>query len=164
MSLKTSYRMKITLFRKLSSNETQILHRIRSRKYNPNKELRDVRPEGSLQYDDEIIIPQDDLYIISWETEFDDFPTHSDSNNTSDTSPVDSDQRDAIITDLDLQSTRRDENNDDAATEQREQEINDADHRSARPQQDTSSDESEQLSEQPAENLADSDRRSTRPQ
>ena len=57
---------------KLSSNKTQIFHRIRLRKYSPDTELRDVRPEGNLQAI--YIIPQDDLYIISWETEFDDFP------------------------------------------------------------------------------------------
>ena len=152
------------IVRKLSSNKTQILHRIRLRKYTPNKELRDVRPEGNLQADDEIVIPQDDLYIISWETEFDDFPMHSDLKNTCDDSPVASDQQDAIITDLDLQSTRHDQNTDDATTEQREQEINDADLRSARLQQDTNSDESEQMPEQPDENIADTDLRSTRPQ
>ena len=65
---------------------------------------------------------------------------------------------------MDLQSTRRDQNTDDAATEQREQEINDADLRSARVQQDTNSDESEQMPEQPDENIADTDLSSTRPQ
>ena len=152
------------IVRKLRSNKTQILHPIRLRKYTPNKGLRDVRPEGNLQADDDIVIPQDELYIISWETEFDDFPTHSDLTNTSDDRPVDPGHQDAIITDLDLQSTRRDQNTDDAATEQREQEINVADLRSARLQQDTNSDESEQLPEQPDENIADTDLRSTRPQ
>ena len=52
--------------RKLNSNKTQILHRIRLRKYTPNTTLQDTRPEGNLQADDEIIIPQDDLYINSW--------------------------------------------------------------------------------------------------
>ena len=89
---------------------------------------------------------------------------HSDLKNTCDDSPAASDQQDAITTDLDLQSTRRDQNTDDATTEQREQEINDADLRSARLQQDTNSDESEQMPEQPDENIADTDLRSTRPQ
>ena len=35
------------IVRKLTSNKTQILHRTRLRKYTPNKELRDVRPEGN---------------------------------------------------------------------------------------------------------------------
>ena len=66
------------IVRKLSSDKTQIIHRIRLRKDTPNKELTDVRPEGNLQADGEIVIPQDDLYTISWETEFDNFPSHSD--------------------------------------------------------------------------------------
>ena len=53
------------IVRKLNSNKTQILHRIRLRKDTPNTEITDVRPEGNLQADDEIVIPQDDLYIIS---------------------------------------------------------------------------------------------------
>ena len=77
---------------------------------------------------------------------------------------ADSDQQDAIITDLDLRSNRRDENTDDAATGQRGNEINDVDLRSARRQQDTSSADTEQLAEQPDANMADTDLRSTRPQ
>ena len=58
------------IVRKLNSNKTQILHRIRLRKYEPNTVLQDNRPKGNLQPDDEIIIPQDDLYVITWETNF----------------------------------------------------------------------------------------------
>ena len=61
------------IVRKLNSNKTQILHRIRLRKFEPNVPLRDERLEGNLQPDDEIIIPQDDLYVIMWETGFGDF-------------------------------------------------------------------------------------------
>ena len=43
--------------RKPNSNKTQILHRIRLRKYTPNTPLQDILPEGNLQADDEIIIP-----------------------------------------------------------------------------------------------------------
>ena len=53
--------------RKINSNKTQSLHRIRLRKYNPTTELRDIRLEGHLQAHDEIVIPQDDLYNILWE-------------------------------------------------------------------------------------------------
>ena len=56
--------------RKPNSNKTQILHRITLPKNEPNTVLRDIRPEGNLQSDDEIIIPQDDLYVITWETNF----------------------------------------------------------------------------------------------
>ena len=68
------------IVRKLNSNKTQILHRIRLRKYEPNTALQDIRPEGNLQQDDEIIIPQDDLYVITWETNFGEFPNSSDTN------------------------------------------------------------------------------------
>ena len=149
------------IVRKLNSNKTQILHCIRLRKHTPNTEIRDVRPERNLQADDEIIIPQDDLYSISWETEFDEFPQNSEIKNASDDSPMNADQRDTIITDLDLQSTRRDENTDDATTEQRGDELDELDLRSARLQHDTNSAESEQLLEQSAENADDADRRST---
>ena len=55
---------------KLTSNKTQNLHRIRLRKYEPNAVLQDIGPVGNLQPDDEIIIPQDDLYVITWKTNF----------------------------------------------------------------------------------------------
>ena len=118
------------IVRRLNSNKTQILHRIRLRKYTPNATLQDNRPEGNLhnlQADDEIIIPQDDLYIISSETVLDDFPTNDTSKRKSDKFLVDSDQQDAINTDLDLRSNRRDENTDDAATGQRGNEMRDVD-------------------------------------
>ena len=51
--------------RKPYSNETQILHRFRLRKYKPNTNPKDFRQEGKLEADDELFIPQDDLYIIS---------------------------------------------------------------------------------------------------
>ena len=102
------------IVRKLNSNKTQILHRIRLRKYEPNTVLQDIRPEGNLQPDDEIIIPQDDLYVITWETDFGEFPnsaekttipTNLDHNNTSN-SPVSNDRSpDEIFTDEDLRST-----------------------------------------------------------
>ena len=152
------------IVRKLSSNKTQSLHCIRLRKYTPSTEIREVRPEGNLQADDETIIPQDDLCIFSWDTEFDDLPQNSETKNASDDSPMISDQQDTIITDLVLRSTRRDENTNDTATERREHELNDAELQSTRPQHDTSSTESEQLPEQPAENTADKDLRSIRPQ
>ena len=37
------------IVRKLNSNKTQILHRIRLRKYEPTIDLQDIRPEGNLQ-------------------------------------------------------------------------------------------------------------------
>ena len=102
--------------RKLNSNETQILHRIRLRKYEPNVPLRDERPEGNLQPDEEIVIPQDDLYVITWETNFGDLQADHrnetyDQNNERTTNSNDDteavEQPDQILTDVDLRSTGR---------------------------------------------------------
>ena len=70
-----------------------------------------------LQPDDEIVIPQDDLYVITWETNFGDFQsgrrnaTYEQSTeraeNTNDAA-ADFEQPDQILTDVDLRSTRRD--------------------------------------------------------
>ena len=78
----------------------------------PNVPLRDNRPEGIC-----IVIPQDDLYVITWETNFGDFesgrrnatnelPTER-AENTSDAADI-AEQPDQILTDVDLRSTRRD--------------------------------------------------------
>ena len=104
------------IVRKLNSNKTQILHRIRLRKYEPNVPLRDERPEGNLQPDEELVIPQDDLYVITWETNFGDLQadlrngTYDQNNerttNSSDISEA-VEQPDQILTDVDLRSTGR---------------------------------------------------------
>ena len=57
----------------LSTNinlKTQILHRIRLKKFVPNQPLEDNFREERLLPDEEIVIPQDDLYTITWETNF----------------------------------------------------------------------------------------------
>ena len=46
------------------------MHRIRLKKFVPNQPLEDNFREERLQPDEEIVIPQDDLYIITWETNF----------------------------------------------------------------------------------------------
>ena len=58
------------IVRKLSTNKTQILHRIRLRKYNPEKPPEDNYQETQWQVDDNIFVPQNDLYTIAWEAEF----------------------------------------------------------------------------------------------
>ena len=55
--------------RKLNTNKTQILHRIRLRKYNPEKPPEDNHQETQWQVDDNIVVPQDDPYTIAWEAE-----------------------------------------------------------------------------------------------
>ena len=58
------------IVRRLNTNRTQILHRIRLKKFVPNDPLEDKYKEEKLQPDEAIIIPQDDLYTISWEADF----------------------------------------------------------------------------------------------
>ena len=58
------------ILRRINTNKTQILHRIRLKKFVPNQPLEDNFREQRLQPDEEIIIPQDDLYVITWETVF----------------------------------------------------------------------------------------------
>ena len=58
------------IVRRLNTKTTQILHRIRLKKFVPNVPLEDKYKEEKLQPDESIIIPQDDLYTISWEADF----------------------------------------------------------------------------------------------
>ena len=58
------------ILRKLNTNKTQILHRIRTRKNNPEKPLEDNYQEAQWQVDDNIVILQDSLYTHAWEAEF----------------------------------------------------------------------------------------------
>ena len=58
------------IVRKLNTNKNQTLHRIRFRKFNPEKPPEDHCQEAQWQIDDNIVVPQDDLYTIAWEAEF----------------------------------------------------------------------------------------------
>ena len=58
------------IVRKLNTNKTQILHRIHLSKYNLAKPPKDNYQEARWQIDDNIVVPQDDLYTIAWEAEF----------------------------------------------------------------------------------------------
>ena len=58
------------IVRKLITNKTQILHRIRLRKYNPEKPPEDNYQAAQWQIDDNIVVPQYGLYTIAWEAEF----------------------------------------------------------------------------------------------
>ena len=53
------------IVRRINTNKTQILHRICLKKFVPNQPLEDNFREQRLQPDEEIVIPQDDLYIIT---------------------------------------------------------------------------------------------------
>ena len=56
--------------RKPNTNKTQILRKIRLRKYSPLRPPEDNYQEAQWQIDDNIVVPQDDLYTIAWEAEF----------------------------------------------------------------------------------------------
>ena len=58
------------IIRRIFTNKTQILHRIRLKKFVPNQPLEDNFREQRLPLDEDIVIPQDDLFIITWETDF----------------------------------------------------------------------------------------------
>ena len=62
------------IVRRVNTNKTQILHRIRLKRFIPNSPIEDICPEGNFQKDDNIVIPQDDLYTIAWESDFGDLP------------------------------------------------------------------------------------------
>ena len=122
------------IVRKLNSNKTQFLHRIRLRKYEPNTVLQDIRPEENLQPDDEIIIPQDDLYVITWDTNFGEFPNSTEENaiptcrealDTSNDYANNTRTPDEIFTDVDVGSTGPHENDEFAPLEKiRSERIN----------------------------------------
>ena len=58
------------IVRTLNTNKTQMLHRIRLRKYNPEKPPEDSYQETRWQIDDNIVVPQDDLCSLAWEAKF----------------------------------------------------------------------------------------------
>ena len=57
--------------RRLNTTKTQILHRTRLKKFVPIAPWKDKYQEETLLPDEEIVIPQDDLYTTSWEIDFD---------------------------------------------------------------------------------------------
>ena len=44
------------------------------KRFIPNSPIEDICPEENFQKDDHIVIPQDDLYYIAWESNFGDLP------------------------------------------------------------------------------------------
>ena len=58
------------IVRKLNTNRTQILHRNRLQKYNPEKPREVTYQEAQWQIDDNIVLSQDDLYTLAWEAVF----------------------------------------------------------------------------------------------
>ena len=81
------------IVRRLGTNKTQLLHRIRLRKFTPQAPLADIFVrETDWQKDDQMTIANDDLYAQSWNTNFgakpfDDIPSDA-IHNTEDTEYV----------------------------------------------------------------------------
>ena len=76
------------LVRKIGTNRTQILHRMRLRQFTPRQPTSDIpvtQREG--QPDPEVVITDDDLYARAWEYEFDEPIFDSDYNNLATPSP-----------------------------------------------------------------------------
>ena len=75
------------IVRRLGTNKTQLLHRIRLRKFTPQAPLADIFVrETDWQKDDQMPITNDDLYAQSWNTNFgsssfDDDPVENSHNN-----------------------------------------------------------------------------------
>ena len=60
----------IYVVRPINTNKGQLLHRVRLRQYNSDIPLDDSYQNEKLKLDKNIRIPQDDLYTIARETEF----------------------------------------------------------------------------------------------
>ena len=70
------------LVRKVGTNKTQILHRMRLRQFTPRQPLSDIPvTQREWQLDPEVVITHDDLYARAWECEYDGPIFDSDYNN-----------------------------------------------------------------------------------
>ena len=78
------------IVRRLGTNKTQLLHRIRLRKFTPHAPLADIFVrETDWQKDDQMPVAHDDLYAQSWNTNFGPNPFEdSHPDNTQDTDAV----------------------------------------------------------------------------
>ena len=76
------------LVRKIGTNKTQILHRMRLRKFTPRQPLSDIPvTQREWQPDPEVVITHDDLYARAWECEYDEPVFDSDYNSLAKPSP-----------------------------------------------------------------------------
>ena len=70
------------LVRKIGTNKTQILHRMRLRQFTPHQPMPDIPiTPCEWQPDPEVVITHDDLYARAWECEYDEPIFDSDYNN-----------------------------------------------------------------------------------
>ena len=76
------------LVRKIGTNKTQILHRMRLRQFTTRQPLSDIPvTQREWQPDPEVVITHDDLYARAWECEYDEPIFDSDYNNLAAPSP-----------------------------------------------------------------------------
>ena len=71
LSFRNSCQTTLIMCVEKNTNKTQVLHRIRLKKFVPNTPLHENYSGEKLQPDEKIVIPQDNLYTISWEVNFD---------------------------------------------------------------------------------------------
>ena len=76
------------LVRKIGTNRTQILHRMRLRQFTPRQPISDIPgTQCEWQPDPEVVITHDDLYARAWECQYDEPIFDSDYNNLATPSP-----------------------------------------------------------------------------
>ena len=76
------------MVRKIGTNRTQILHRMRLRQFTPRQPLPEIPvTQREWQPDPEVVITHDDLYARAWECEYDETIFDSDYNNVASPSP-----------------------------------------------------------------------------
>ena len=79
------------LVRKIGTNKTQILHRMRPRQFTPRQPIPDIPiTPREWQPDLEVVITHDDFYARAWECEYDEPIFDSDYNNLATPSPPES--------------------------------------------------------------------------
>ena len=108
------------------------MHRIRLKKFVPNQPPEDNFREQRLQPDDEIIIPQDDLYVITWETNFGEQldtrgsePIPASLTNDQQPSTAEANASDATENEVDYVITSDESNLTDRASHSRDERLND---------------------------------------
>ena len=77
------------LIRKLQTNLTQILHRIRLRPFASSHKLPDISVlPKDFEQDTEVIIQHDDLFAMAWQELYQEPPTHPENNQSPETEVI----------------------------------------------------------------------------
>ena len=120
------------IVRRINTNKSQTLHRFRLKKFVPNQPLEDNSREQRLQPDEEIVIPQDDFYSITGESEFgeqlvtrDTEPITTILSNGQRPSAAETNPSDALENEPDYIITRDESNHADRTALSRDERLND---------------------------------------